>query len=126
MAFMFFDEIAVEPIAYVGLGIDSGEIEDSIHTLESTTIRVSVKAVLENSIHDLASGSIRPNISCKLESSIHTHWNYREFNAPVSPVCSRYLQTYFADRLVNTEEEEFYIQTEFEDHYLNNDDDTCT
>ena len=118
MPFTFFNEFGTEPIAYVGLKIQRAELDDSIHELESTELKATRIVTIESSIHELFSGNLRATYTGVLEDSIHHHFTYRKWNAPVSPICATYLQTYFADRYLDTEEEERYLQTEFEDHYL--------
>lgn len=125
MPYTFFNELGVEPVSYVGLNIEIGELESSIHTLESTVLKVAKSSRLDDSIHSLFSTTLLPIYRANLENSIHKQYTYNKFNSPVNPNCRTYLQSNFADYYLNTEEKDTYLQTYFEDYYLNNKD-ICT
>jgi len=118
-SYIFYNELGVEPVGYVGLIFLEAEIENSIHTLEIDEIVASFPLEMESSIHDVINESeIQPSIAALIYDSIHKTSTYNKFNASVSLVCGRYLHTPFKERYLDTPYENRVAHTEFESRYL--------
>jgi len=126
----FIHDIGVEPISFIGFTqteVDL-EVDNSRHSLDqSAEINVSILLDVENGIHSPQSPLVKPTLQLNetdvptsqihkvsatpltslkvyliVSNGVHKHYISNKINAPVVPVCGRYLDTPFQDRVLQT------------------------
>jgi len=126
----FIHDIGTEPISFIGFTqteVDL-EIDDSIHFLgQASEINISIILGIENVTHSLQPTLVKPvlqldeshvstsqihkilippltalSIKLIVSDGVHKHFINNKLNAPVVPVCGRYIDTPFQDRVLQT------------------------
>lgn len=94
MAYIFFNELGGEPIAYIG------GIQPSNKT-----------AVIDDAIHNVYEKHYEPDIRIDIYDSVHAHYSLIDYNAPVNQNCNRFLHVEYKSRRLYTVHKTRYLQT---------------